>query len=202
MGSHGLFPEDLLRISAIIFFIIFCCILIWNIQTKIAFWNFDVFPARGIGQWVPAFPSCLRCLWVCFLYGSHWPLPRGSFAYCLFRLLFFYYFLLCTIIWNIQLKIAFWNFDVFFARGIGQWFLASPIMLTLPVGLLPRRVSWPHAWGSIACLGCQKIFTCETRVLHSTPQSLTYWLRRLPFFLMHAQACMRCAHARKGDRSS
>ena len=37
------------------------------------------------------------------------------------------------------------------------------------------------AWGSIACLGCQKIFTCETRVLHSTPQSLTYWLRRLPF---------------------
>ena len=126
-----------------------------------------------------------------------WPLARGSFAYCLSRLLFFLLF--SVVYYNLEHpdKNRVLKFWCIFARGIGQWFPASPIVLTLPVGLLPRRVSWPHAWGSIAYLGCQKIFTCETRVLHSTPQSLTYWLRRLPFFLMHAQACLRRAHARK-----
>ena len=112
-----------------------------NIQTKIVFWNFYVFLARGIGQWVPAFPIVLTLPVGLFPIWVSWPLARGSFAYSYLGYYFFYYFLLCTIIWNIQIKIAFWNFDVFFTRGIGQWVPASPIVLTLPVGLLPSWVS-------------------------------------------------------------
>ena len=45
------------------------------------------------------------------------------------------------------------QFDVFFARGIRLLVLASPIVLTLPVGLFPIWVSWPLARGSFAyCL--------------------------------------------------
>ena len=108
---------------------------------------------------------------------------------------YYYYFFIfcCVLIWNIQTKTAFWNFDVFLAGGIGQWVPASPIALTLPVGLLPRWVSWPLAWGSIACLGCQKIFTCETRVLHSTLQSLTYWFLSLIQYWCCLSLCI-CIH--------
>ena len=78
------------------------------------------------------------------------------------------------------------------------------------VGLLPRtngshglmpedlKESKLYHLSRLDACHCQKIFTCETRVLHSTPQSLTYWLRRLPFFLMHAQAheARACAERR------
>ena len=93
-----------------------------------------------------SFTSCLCCLMSCCLDGVSWPLARGSFAYLGY---FFFIIFCCVLIWNIQTKIVFWNFDVFLARGIGQWVPASPIALTLLVGLLPR-------WGLMA--SCPRIF--------------------------------------------
>ena len=52
-----------------------------------------------------------------------------------------------------------------------------------------------HAWGSLSCLGCYKFFACETRVLHSTPQSLTYWLKH--FILDYCGGCLSSSCTRK-----
>ena len=87
-------------------------------------------------------------------------------------IIFFYYFLLCTIIWNIQIKSRFEILMYFSFAVLDNDFRLLPSCLRC---LWVCCLDGSHAWGSIACLGCQKIFTCETRVLHSTPQSLTYW---------------------------
>ena len=146
-GSHGLLPEDLLPIAYLgyyFFYYFLLCTIIWNIQIKIAFWNFDVFLLAVLDNEFRLLLLCLRCLWVCCLDGSHGLLPEDLLPIAYLGCYFFkcIYILLCTIIClNIQIKITFWNFDVFFARGIGQWVPASPIVLTLPVGLLPSWVS-------------------------------------------------------------
>ena len=155
---------------SIYFYYFYYFLLCRNIQTKNLVLKFWCISRSRIGQWVPTFPIMLTLPVGLFPIWVSWPLAEDllPIAYLGY---YFLLFLMCTIIWNIQTKIAFW---CIFARGIGQWFPASPSCLRC---LWVCYLAGSHAWGSLSCLGCHKFFACETRVLHSTPQSLTYWLR-------------------------